>query len=295
VAATLKRQEITAAEAGVTLVNPLAHCDGIGGVVVHDVGQGDAISIVDEFDHPVLRVDYGGQQSSPFKTMSGAAQVRAIDAALPVAADDPIMLTHWDEDHWCSARIGTHALSQGRWLAPRQWTSPRAVKRSAKMQAIACVPELLVGTVVKFEARNGDAIWWEKLRAFDPSVPAEDCNFTGVALSVTSKSQNRVIFLPGDAPFHKIGHYELHKGERQMRGLVAFHHGSGAHWTAGTTAFLADWQNADIDQTVVFSCGTPNSHDHPDAEKYLRRFASRVLVRTSAVRGAADPRVRISF
>ncbi len=295
-AATVERQEITAAEAGLTLANPLARCDAIGGVVVHDVGQGDAISIVDAFDRPVLRIDYGGQQSSPFKTGSRAAQVRAVDAALPVAADDPIMLTHWDEDHWCSARIGTQALSQGRWLAPRQWTSPRAVKRSGQMQVIACVPENLVGTVVKFEARNGDAVWWEKLKPFDPSVPAEDCNHTGVAFSVTVERHNRVIFLPGDAPFHRIGHYGLHRqDERRMRGLVAFHHGSGAHWTARTTAFLDDWVDTAIEQTVVFSCGAPNSHDHPDAAKYMEHFAPHVLVRTPAVRGAADPKIRIMF
>src|SRR4051794_2498600 len=132
--ATLERDEITAAEAGITLVNPLAHCDAIGGVIVHDVGQGDSISIVDAFHQPLLRIDYGGQQSSPFKRWSGPARAGAIDAALPVQPDDPIMLTHWDEDHWCSARLGTQALAQGRWLAPRQWTSPRAVKRSARME-----------------------------------------------------------------------------------------------------------------------------------------------------------------
>lgn len=287
------REAITASQAELTLHNPLANCEAISGVVVHDVGQGDAISVLDEAGRCVLRIDYGGQQSSPFKAVAAAERADAIDRALPVAAGAQVMLTHWDEDHWSSARRGTQALSQGRWLVPRQWTSPRAVKRSALIKTVHCIPESLVGAVIKYEARNGDAVWWEKLQRFHPAAKDEDCNKTGVAFSVTSEMKNRVIFLPGDAPFDRVAHYRIHREEeRRMRGLVAFHHGADTHWTRATRAFLQGWCDQSITQSVVFSCGDPNSHGHPREDGYGDYLD---LLRTPSARKTGDAGVPILF
>ncbi|SFJ30263.1 hypothetical protein [Caulobacter sp. UNC279MFTsu5.1] len=263
--------------------DPLADVAGLSSVLVHDVGQGDAISILDADERPVLRIDYGGLQSGPFKGKTGKARAGSINAKLPILQAAPLMLTHWDEDHWCSARRHTDVLTKARWIVPRQRTSPRAVRLSAKVATINCVPEAEVGTVFQYRAQNGDTVWWEKIDHFDPTGEGEDCNMTGLAFSVTRG--DRVIFLPGDAPFDRIRHYRLHQEDgRKMVGLVAFHHGSGNHWRNATEEFLKTWASPNMDQKVVFSYGDPNTYDHPVLDNYEPYFGASAFFATPQVR-----------
>jgi beta-lactamase superfamily II metal-dependent hydrolase len=274
--------------------DPLAKVAGISSVLVHDVGQGDAISILDLSEKPVLRIDYGGLQSGPFKGKTGKKRTNAINAALPVGDGAPLMLTHWDEDHWCSARKHTDVVTKAHWIVPRQRTSPRAVRLSAKVETIHCVPEAEVGTVFQYRAQNGDSVWWEKIDRFDPAADGEDCNLTGLAFSVTRG--DRVIFLPGDAPFDRIRHYRLHQEDRRkMIGLVAFHHGSGSHWLDATERFLRTWATPGGGQKVVFSCGDPNTYDHPVLANYQRHFDPSAFVKTPDVRKGTTGPIHISF
>lgn len=261
-----KREAITARTESSALPNPLDGVAGLSGVRVHHVGQGDALSLLDSDQQLVLRVDYGGKQSSPFPSDHG--REAKINAALPIHGGRHLFLSHWDEDHWCSAREGTAVLKQARWLVPRQLTSPRAVLRSTQVSTIHCIPETLVGKAVKFEAARGDAFWLEKLGKFDADAGSEDCNLTGLAFAATSLARE-VILMPGDAPFHRVQHYWYLKASGyRLRGLLAFHHGAKTHWTSDTDELLRDWPPSDNGQMVAFSYGNPNKYEHPHLERY---------------------------
>lgn len=253
--------------------NPLKHVSGLSGVRVEDVGQGDAISILDNQGRPVLRIDYGGVQSTPFTGMARKPKRRAINVALPVHETELLMLTHWDEDHWASAVELSLALRQTPWLVPRQWTSPSAVERSLRVRDITCIPRAMECSPTCFVAQNGDQLWWEKLKYFDRSAMHEDCNRSGVAFSIVHAHTGRVIFLPGDAPYHLPKHYQLHaQADLTMRGLVAFHHGAGTHWANLTRRFLRRWRDPSFKQTLVYSVGGPNRDNHPVTSNYDHEF-----------------------
>jgi len=264
-----KPAHIDAASLSLDMTNPLASVEALGGILVADVGQGDAIGLLDQGERIVAWIDYGGKQSSPFLGLSGQPRIDKIDAHLPAGPALPVFLSHWDEDHWYSARPGAAACETSAWLVPRQWPSPAAVRRSREIKTIRCFPESLASPILCFVARNGDELWCEKLKPFRSNVASEDCNRSGLAFSVVRKKGGKVIFLPGDAPFHLPKHYRLHRAEGyKMRGLVAFHHGAGAHWTKGTRAFLKRWASDAVGPVVAFSYGDPNGYGHPLKANY---------------------------
>lgn len=245
---------------------PLANVDEVSGIRVHDVGQGDSIAILDQHGNPVLQLDYGGRQGHPFSSFPGD---RPSDR-MPISPGRLLMISHWDEDHWCSARHAEPAKA-AKWLVPRQITSPRAVKFSAELDDIRCIPPDYTGRGFRFVAKNGDSVWWEKIAPGpDAFAREEDCNRTGVALSVVKAgSPNSVILLPGDAPFDRVGHYWEHfNAGAHLEGLVAFHHGAGTHWTEGTKRLLRQWSNRAHPLRIVFSCSDPNAYDHPKRDNY---------------------------
>lgn len=262
------RKAITSPDiANIAGLDPLSQFDAIDGVRVYDVGQGDAVAIMgtrDGVSEPALLLDYGGRERHPFKPK------QLVDTRMPVNAGQLLMLTHWDEDHWCSGDRG-HLAKTAKWLVPRQLTSPKAVKFSATVKDIECIPERLVGHARRFKARNGDAIWWEKIGAFPGTFAKdEDCNKSGVALAVVRRNglRREVILLPGDAPFDSVGIFRtLAQSSALLRGVVAFHHGAGTHWTDATEQMLRDWRRT-ASLGIVFSCAQPSSYEHPDEAKY---------------------------
>jgi hypothetical protein len=187
--------------ADVSGVDPTAGIRAISGVRVHDIGQGDSISVLSDTGKPFMQIDYGGRVGNPF------GRAGQIDSRMPVPSEGLLMLSHWDEDHWCSASRGTLARAAS-WLVPRQTTSPRAVKFSTTLPRIHCVPERMVGDAYVFTTEQGDQIWWEKIAAApDPSALEEDCNHTGIGISIVKHSPAQVILLPGDAPYCEVSHY----------------------------------------------------------------------------------------
>lgn len=269
-------------------VNPLAAVDEIVGVRVHQVGQGDAISVLGPGTQPAVRIDYGGRGKSALRTGSSSDLVRRIDTALPVPAGQGVFLTHWDEDHWCSARAGAQAETNGAWITPRQLTSPRAVRASQRFSKVACVPETWGSRAILFEARNGDRLAMQKLARFNPTASGEDCNETGLVFAVLRKETREVIFLPGDAPFHAAPLYDRFDPRRwTMRGLCAYHHGSWNHWTSATDAFLHRWARPDRSQIVAFSYAEDNSYGHPHRDEYRAAFPQAKLIDT-VTHGSCD-------
>ncbi|HUR39737.1 MAG TPA: hypothetical protein VM240_01065 [Verrucomicrobiae bacterium] len=265
-------------------VDPAMGVQSIRGIRVHDIGQGDSISILDEAGSPFLQIDYGGRVGNPLVTALD------IDTQMNVAGAGLLMLTHWDEDHWCSARKGTVAQTLN-WLVPRQITSPRAVEFSARLANIHCVPESMVGNAYKFETALGDEIWWEKIAAAPgPAATEENCNHTGIGFSIVRNrpdGRRQVILLPGDAPFDDISHYKTHLAAGiELRGVLAFHHGTNQHWSAASANLLKGWSPTSRSVDVVFSCARNNSYGHPHKLWYQQMPYARKLRTTPGLRRA---------
>lgn len=294
--AARSREAIRAPDA-VTLdgLSPLASASRLAGVRVFDVGQGDSIAVlgvVDDAVRPVLQLDYGGRERNPFT--HGAT----VDQRMPVESNRLLMLTHWDEDHWCSAPKGTSARA-AEWLVPRQVTSPRAVQFSIELPSIQCIPETFVGEAFRFGTFGADHVAWEKIGAFPGAhARSEDCNATGVALALVhyGGSAAEVILLPGDAPFDKVALFRtLFDRGVALRGIVAFHHGAGTHWTPETARMLSEWTPAPRGLEVIFSCSDPSSYHHPDAERYRGLLPDARFHWTSRERIRGRPYVDLEF
>ncbi|QSX74002.1 hypothetical protein HIV01_012320 [Lysobacter arenosi] len=264
----------------------------VTGVRVYDVGQGDAVALLDQDEAPFLQIDYGGRQGNPF-AVRGAQR---IDKTMPVRPGSLLVLTHWDEDHWFSARRGG-AARQATWLVPRQLTSPRAVMFSADLDEIYCVPEKWVGNAKCFVASNGDAFWWEKIgSAPRPPASHEDCNLTGLACSIVRAEDKSVILLPGDAPLHAVGHYKQYLGGAHLlRGLVAFHHGSKSDWNRTTRHLLRGFAARSPTFDIAFSCANPNPYNHPHIRNYLEAAPRATAHVTANLRSVGRSSIDILF
>ncbi len=265
----LERARIGGADvATIKAPTAVARAQGISGARIYDVGQGDAIAILNEAGGTILQLDYGGRQDNPFE---GKSHVE-VDQMLPVSTDALVMMTHWDEDHWSTAPKGD-AAKAANWLVPRQVTSPRAVRFATELAKVRCIPEALVGRVFEYSAQNGDAILWQKIAKSSPSPSIhENCNRTGVAAALLRRSggAGQVILLPGDAPFDEVPLFDdLRSAGTTLTGLVAYHHGSKYPLRNGTRALFRDWPvtpGGPCD--IVFSYGAENSYGHPHRDRY---------------------------
>ncbi|HSX62247.1 MAG TPA: hypothetical protein VLF18_18850 [Tahibacter sp.] len=78
-----------------------------------------------------------------------------------------------------------------------------------------------------------------KCGAFDPDRPDKDRNLSGLAVTLIKRERDgrdQIMILPGDCPFDRIP--RLPAG--RIVGVVAYHHGAGAYWSAQTTGVLVD-------------------------------------------------------
>lgn len=291
--AVRQRQMITRPDLlGIDGFDPLSGLRGLSGIRVYDVGQGDAIAVLDQDRRPVVQIDYGGREGHPFRAPLWA------DELIPAEGVNLLMMTHWDEDHWCAARKA-EPVRKVRWLVPRQITSPRAVQFSLKVENAFCIPDTHVGRGYCFAAGR-DELWWEKI-AHGPGAGAadEDCNRTGVALSVVKRGPDgggSVILIPGDAPFDRVSHYWRQFDEKlTLRGIVAFHHGAGTHWTEATEELLREWAGPTSPVQIIFSCARPNAYDHPDEQRYRSLLPAAHFKHTAVARKASRRFLDLEF
>ncbi len=290
------RQRAMIGSSDLKAIDGFAPLDGIAalsGVRVYDVGQGDAIAVLDGDGVPLVQIDYGGREGHPFVAPNWA------DAIAPARGLRLLMMTHWDEDHWCAARKA-EPIREIQWLVPRQITSPRAVQFSLKLRYASCIPETHVGRAYCFRTTNGDELWWEKIsQGPAPGANDEDCNRTGVALSVVqrnSESGGRVILLPGDAPFDRVSHYWRHFREGlSLDGIVAFHHGAGTHWTEATKELLYEWAGSTSPVQIIFSCARPNAYEHPNEYRYRELLPAAHYKHTAVARNAGRTFLDLTF
>lgn len=238
----------------------------ITAVRIFDIGQGDCSGLLDENDAVFLYVDYGGLLDHPDKgNFSNVAN------RLPIASDKTVVLTHWDWDHYNSARHNA-AATTAQWLVPRQNIGPRALAFTQGLAKSVCWPESIGRAAIRYAVGSDHDVQIEKCGPRPKGLnQPEDRNLTGLAVTVIEKDaqgvDGRFVLLPGDAPYHKIpSRVAAPPPGGDCLGLLAYHHGAHSHWIRATDTALPGYGGVAL--RMAYSFGKSNSYGHPDRKKY---------------------------
>lgn len=156
--------------------------------------------------------------------------------------EPPVILSHWDTDHWVSATSGRFPKALGRkWLVPRQKLGPSHLSLARKLNSkgnlliwphgIKFLPIKGIGEIFKCEGKS--------------------LNNSGLGLLTTF--DNKRILLPGDADYKYIDRKFL----VGLDGLVSTHHG------AKTSGIAYPTPKTYPNTNCVYSIGQKNSYKHP--------------------------------
>jgi len=205
--------------------------DAVG---VYDVGQGNCNSLLRR-NAPTLYFDFGGGVLQNASTFPDSLH------SFCFTYHPPIVLSHWDWDHWSSAYRDTRAFDQY-WIAPRQ---------EFGVIHAACAKK--IGERLLFWPHATTALDNGNIRIEKCTSKGSDRNHTGLAMAVSNN--DHTILLPGDARYTAIPRGK--KGNKEILSVVATHHGGkkGSKYVPMTTGAP--------ESRVVYSCGHLNSYNHP--------------------------------
>lgn len=159
----------------------------------------------------------------------------------------PILLSHWDFDHWAAA-IREPKAKNLVWIVPRQ---------------------LIGATHLKFawelHKRGNLIIWPQEFDSLDIAFGSinkctgESRNNSGLVLllNLLKQDKNHKVLLPGDSAFEDIPVNIL----KNLNGLVASHHGG----FVGNDQYPVSAGKG----SIVFSFGLKNSYGHPDQRSII--------------------------
>jgi len=230
----------------------------ITGIRLVDVGQGDCFAIIatrDEREFPLIYFDYGGLMDHPDRKKHERTKLRM--PTNHAFGQSVIILSHWDKDHYWSAKWKNTDAKKSLWLVPNQWVSPQAAKFSAELENAFRWPEALEEKVIGVNL--GDhTVLIRKCGKHKKEVPYEDRNLTGLAVTIHNSqvTESPQVVLPGDCPLNRIPNLP----SARISLLAAPHHGSKKglkHFTIFCQAYM------DSDSLMLISYGK-NHFGHPD-------------------------------
>jgi hypothetical protein len=230
-------------------------------VVVYDVGQANWNAVVEVGNcrgrppMPVLFFDCGMPLGRNYSTLPSPI-IAPFANASPHA---PVILSHWDMDHWSGAASGQPlygtrgiAINWSPTALDRNWIVPNQGRHATGQKIRPTAWRLALAL-----HRRGKLIIWPTLlnRVNLPKgdsivkcVPALNVsgknNNSGLAMIVKTASKRRpdaLTILPSDADYASlaINYPELYKPDMCFTGLVASHH--GADLVGAPPTALADW------------------------------------------------------
>lgn len=208
-------------------------------VACYHVGQGGCSALCDARAFPLVYFDLGGGITANAKTYPAGFQVCHTD-------NQPIVLSHWDMDHWSTADRDPRALDHP-WIVPRQ--------KLGKTH---------LGLAAKLHARGHLFIWPRGASSISAgAIEVVQCggksrNNSGLAATASLPDDHRVL-LPGDASYKFVHGLQSH-----YEGLIASHH--GAHGTGAPPS-------ANSPRQIAYSFGVRNTFSHP-RKTALKRHSS---------------------
>ena len=221
-----------------TALSQHRHC-AIKQLVCFDIGQGSANALLCQCGFPIYYFDVGCGVLRNAKTKPPTVQF--CECLTP-----PVILSHWDNDHWAGAAIDT-AMLKLTWIAPRQ-------KLSSKHTAFANKILKAGGRILIVPDGQGFA-WRSSHQSFKLqrcNGPTHDRNHYGLALLVEDHASGRSWLLPGDAAYNDIPGL---KATTDFAAVIAPHHGAdmGAQ-SIPPTMTLGKYTR------LIYSFGPGNAH-----------------------------------
>jgi hypothetical protein len=241
-------------------------------VAVYDVGQGSCSAIVDNHEHPRVYFDLGWAPN--FHAPSRPPCVPS-HFSCEHHATAPVVLSHWDMDHWCYA-IADSYYNPGSLTTRHEWKT-EALERfwiarppedsKAQLGPLALSFYRALQRTELLPGLGAILLWPEKTKRIDfsggwleacrpPSGTPIDRNNSGIAMYVRPSAKVGAVLLTGDADFPCIPSVA---GKRKvpLAGLVAPHHG------AKVTAAFVPKPKKGSPSRLVMSVGAGNSYGHP--------------------------------
>ncbi|QJD90143.1 hypothetical protein HH213_08560 [Duganella dendranthematis] len=253
------------------VVNVLSKADATV-LAVHDIGQGNACGFRGASDKPVnLWIDIGcGVNRNASTVPSGLV--------LCYSKSAPILLTHWDKDHWAGARKGAPAAQPNiflnrTWIVPRQEVGPQHVKFAERIISengtIFIVDNSNIGT------SNLLSIPIQGSRTIEISLGTgansdDRNNHQCIVIRVLDEMPDRKWLLPGDISYSNMPSKWY---EDRYVAIVASHHGADV----GSKNVPAPYGTKDDYAVLAFTFGPGNVHgstsvSHPTHEM-TKRYA----------------------
>lgn len=216
-------------------------------LAIYDVGQGAATAFLSG-GAPILYFDIGG---------SAIGNQRSFPAHLTqfcFSFNPPIVLSHWDWDHWSSAMRDPRALTQS-WVLPDQ-------------RSIGALGTTHATFLAQLKTQARKIMWWPPSLQ---SVRVSRLDATVHRANGNPKSRNetclavlrdraggrlaRSVFLPGDAPFGAFGHTSILANP--IDHVMVPHHGGRAPPTPVPAAQTKTRSH------TIYSYGAGNIFMHP--------------------------------
>jgi hypothetical protein len=205
--------------------------------VAFDVGQGNAIGLFGDDNFVQAYFDLGGGAGAHAFTFPKLLK------AFCFTKKPPIVLSHWDHDHWSSAYRSPEAFGST-WIAPRQSIGP--IQAAVIAQITLAGRLLLVPSL--FPGKWRGSVLLER-------CTGSDRNNGGIALTI-SESPNGAgwqMLFPGDARYRFVPSYIAGK---IYHSVVAPHHGAKPDKTP-VPVFTGHPASR-----MVYSYGHGNSYKH---------------------------------
>jgi hypothetical protein len=212
--------------------------------VVYDVGQGNAIGLYNAEGPVEAYFDLGGGVNRNAGTFPSAL------TSFCFSKKPPIILSHWDFDHWSSANRDTQSLRMT-WIAPRQPVGPTH---------LALMTSIMSSGTLLLVPKNLPAKWRGQL--YLELCTGTGRNHSGLALTVSAQNNGaggRMLF-PGDARYPCLPSFA---STNNYLSVVAPHHGADMRNHTVPTR-----PSKKLPSRLVYSSGPGNSFKHP---RYVTR------------------------
>lgn len=236
--------------------------DGAVAAVVYDVGQGNCNAILNAGYQPLLYFDFGGGAGPHTKTFPDTL------TGMCTCRRPPVLLSHWDWDHWATAlrnvnSAGTGDLLALPWIAPRQRVGPVHRAFVAKLDNLHLWPD-----------EGLTEIHLDHFSVYKCSAANSGRNHSGLVLEFRPFwAKDHGLLFPGDCdydflppPIRKKGAYDV---------ICVPHHGGKAQSGSAFGPTRSAMYNR-----LCYSAGDPNHYGHPrqdtiDAHRHKNWQATR--------------------
>lgn len=210
-------------------------------VAVYDVGQGGANGLVSGGEVKAY-FDFGGGVTANAMTFPPALKNFCF-----CSNDVPLVLSHWDADHWSSEGRDTRAHSKT-WIAPRQsgTRTKRGFHHGALIASILRHGRLLIWPASATSLTIGQITIWQ--------CTGTSRNTSGLAMTVAASSSRQAdpVLLPADAGYGDMPR----RAPTAFEGIACPHHGGHSRSPSVPAAPAA--QHA----RLMYSYGAKNTHGH---------------------------------